>query len=217
MDKQKAKKEENQKVIRRQITRDELSLSKDESLISTKVFSTWVRSLLQGWRQGTVGVKDRSKVARSNKKPWKQKGTGRARAGSARSPLWRGGGVVFGPSPRVAQKKVPKNIKRKVLSSILSDYVDKGNVSCVNWQLQSDAPKTKDITALLKAINLQDKKVLFFIPSNDHLVATSCANIPNVRVLGFDQPNAYSFALGHHWVVFDKDLDVFKEVVSRWT
>ncbi len=64
MDKQKTKKEENQKMIHRQITRDELSLSKDASLISTKGFSTWVRSLLQNWRQGTVGVKDRSEVAR---------------------------------------------------------------------------------------------------------------------------------------------------------
>ncbi len=63
-------------------------------------FSTWVRSLVQSWRQGTVACKGRSDVARSTKKPWKQKGTGRARAGSARSPIWRGGGVIFGPQKR---------------------------------------------------------------------------------------------------------------------
>src|SRR5690348_15481044 len=89
-------------AICRLVSAEELSLQReDRTLVSVQSFSTWIRSLLQNWRQGTVGVKGRSDVARSNKKPWKQKGTGRARAGSARSPLWRGGGVIFGPSPRV--------------------------------------------------------------------------------------------------------------------
>ncbi len=217
MDKQKSIKQvENQGAVRRQITSDELSLKKDAPLISPKEFSTWVRSLLQNWRQGTVGVKGRSDVARSTKKPWKQKGTGRARAGSARSPLWRGGGVTFGPQARVAQKKVPKNVKRKILASMLTDYVNKGNISCVKWQFEGTSPKTTQIVSLLKSINLQDEKVMFFISPNDHLISASCANIPNVHVLSFDQPNAYSLALGRQWVVFDKDLDTFKEMVSRW-
>jgi len=217
MDKQKGtKQKEGQAVVRRQITSDELSLKKDASLVSSKEFSTWVRSLLQNWRQGTVGVKGRSDVARSTKKPWKQKGTGRARAGSARSPLWRGGGVTFGPQARVAQKKVPKSVKRRVLSSMLADYVEKGNISCVNWQLEGALPKTAQVATLLKAIDLQNAKVLFFVSSNDHIISASCANIPNVHVLSFDQPNAYSLALGHQWIIFEKDLDTFKEMVSRW-
>ena len=217
MEKKKSTKQaEKQGVVHRQITSEELSLKKDASLISQKEFSTWVRSLLQNWRQGTVGVKGRSDVARSTRKPWKQKGTGRARAGSARSPLWRGGGVTFGPQARVAQKKVTKTIKRKVLASMLADYVDKGNISCVKWQFEGTVPKTTHIVSLLKSINLQDKKVMFFILPNDQLISASCANIPNVHVLSFDQPNAYSLALGHRWVIFDKDLDTFKEMVSRW-
>jgi large subunit ribosomal protein L4 len=79
----------------------------------TQQFATWVRTLMQNWRQGTVGVKGRSDVARSNKKPWKQKGTGRARAGSARSPLWRGGGVTFGPQLRSRKLSVSKKTKNK--------------------------------------------------------------------------------------------------------
>lgn len=217
MDKQKTKQENNQNALHRLISRDELSLAKEASLVSTKSFSTWVRSLLQNWRQGTVGVKDRSEVSRSNKKPWKQKGTGRARAGSARSPLWRGGGVVWGPNPRVAQKKVPKAMKGKILTAMLAEYIDKGNVTCVNWKFEQDVPKTAHVASLLKSINLHDKKVVIFIAPDDHLVAASCANIPNVQVLSFDQPNAYSLALGTHWIVFDKDLDTFKEVVSQWT
>jgi large subunit ribosomal protein L4 len=216
MDKQVTKQENKNGLQHRLIMHDDLSLPKDTSLASLKSFSNWIRALLQNWRQGTVGVKDRSEVARSNKKPWKQKGTGRARAGSARSPLWRGGGVVFGPSPRVARKKLPKNVKNKVLSSLLVDAVNNGNISCVTWQFTDEKPKTTRIISLLKEMNLTDKKVLFFISPNDHLIAASCANIPNVQVVAYDQPNAYSLALGKHWIIFDKDLDTFKEVVSRW-
>lgn len=74
-------------------------------------YALWVRVLMQNWRQGTVGCKGRSDVARSGKKPWKQKGTGRARAGTARSPLWRGGGVIFGPQMRTRTLKINKKIK----------------------------------------------------------------------------------------------------------
>ena len=74
-----------------------ISIASDKKIASKANFALWVRALLQNWRQGTVVCKGRSEVAYSNKKPWKQKGTGRARAGSARSPLWRSGGVIFGP------------------------------------------------------------------------------------------------------------------------
>jgi len=217
MDKQKSTKQaENQGVKIHQVTPEELSLKKDASLTSAKGFSDWVRVLLQNWRQGTVGVKGRSEVARSNKKPWKQKGTGRARAGSARSPLWRGGGVIFGPNPRVAQKKVSKNTKQNVLMSMVAEYANKGNISSVNWQFEGEVPKTAQIVALLKSLGLQDKRVTILLSQGDYLIASSCANIPNVQVLAFDQPNAYVLAQGHHWIIFDKDLDTFKEMVSQW-
>ena len=82
-------------------------------------YAQYVRSLMQGWRQGTVGCKGRSDVNKTNKKPWRQKGTGRARAGSARSPLWRGGGVTFGPMPRVRTLKVNSGVRVKALLSVI--------------------------------------------------------------------------------------------------
>src|SRR5680860_633450 len=97
------------------VTAKDLGLESVEK-VSPKAYSTWIKVLLQNWRQGTVGCKGRSDVAKSTKKPWKQKGTGRARAGSARSPLWRGGGVTFGPQKRSRKLKFPRNIKDSILS-----------------------------------------------------------------------------------------------------
>ena len=96
--------------------------------------AVYVRSLLQNWRQGTVACKGRSDVAYSNKKPWKQKGTGRARAGSARSPLWRGGGVIFGPQPRTRVLKAGKQVKKIMFSTqFLFNFLEQGKVVSLNW------------------------------------------------------------------------------------
>lgn len=218
MDKQKNMKQTaDQTNLCRVISHDELSLQHDSrALASPKGFSTWVRSLLQNWRQGTVGAKGRSDVARSNKKPWKQKGTGRARAGSARSPLWRGGGVIFGPCARVAYKTVPQAVKRHILVSMLMTNIDKGAVFCIDWQLQGDVPKTAQVVSMLKSAQLYNKKLTIFVAPDDQVTAASCINIPQVTVVPFDQLNAYTLALGNNWVVFNKDLNMFKEMVSQW-
>src|SRR5690349_1347424 len=96
--------------------------------VSSEAFSVWIRQLLFNARQGTVGVKTRAQVARSGKKPWKQKGTGRARAGTARSPLWRGGGIIFGPQLRVRTLDVPQKVKSGVLNTLLYDFVNNSKV-----------------------------------------------------------------------------------------
>ncbi len=207
---------EHQAVVHRCVKKDELSLNVLSEKASITSFSSIIRSLQQGWRQGTVGVKTRAEVSRTNKKPWKQKGTGRARAGSARSPLWRGGGVTFGPQPRVAEKKVLKSAKKQVFASLVSHKIEKEAVVVVNWQLQGNKPKTKDVATLLSSIGSQNKKVIFFMSENDYLLAASCANLPNVYALAFDQPNAYSLALGKQWIILEKDLDLFKEMVAQW-
>src|SRR5579863_4034958 len=112
-------------------------------------FSTWIRVLAQNWRQGTLACQGRADVSRTNRKPWKQKGTGRARAGSARSPLWKGGGVIFGPQARVCTLKMSKKSRQKVMLTLLANYLEGKNVVCADWSLVGDQPKTADAQKLL--------------------------------------------------------------------
>lgn len=185
-----------------------------------KSYSQAIRVLLQNWRQGTVACKNRSEVSFSRKKPWKQKGTGRARAGSARSPLWRKGGVVFGPQPRTRELDINKKQKRVILNSILTSFLkpesNKG-LYCLDINLQADKPKTKTASKLMKDLGLNTKKVIVLLPFNDEANFLAFRNISNVNVFCFDQPNAYDLSNGDCWVFLKKDLDSFKKMVSLWS
>jgi large subunit ribosomal protein L4 len=183
--------------------------------VSAESSAIYIRSLLQNWRQGTVACKGRSDVAYSNKKPWKQKGTGRARAGSARSPLWRGGGVIFGPQPRTRVLKADKQVKRNVLNAILFDYLDNSKVAMANWEA-TEKPSTSAAYTLLKNSGLHHDKVVLFLTPNDAVNYASFANIPNIRILYFDQPNAFDLSNGTQWLVLKKDFEHFKKMVSQW-
>ncbi|RKJ72715.1 50S ribosomal protein L4 [Butyricicoccus sp. 1XD8-22] len=152
-------------------------------------------------RQGNHKVKNRSEVAGGGRKPWRQKGTGRARQGSIRSPQWRGGGTVFGPTPRSYSYKLPKKVRRSALKSALSAKVVEQNLLVLD-ALQLDAPKTKDFKAILGNLNL-DKKALFVTAELDENVALSARNIPGVTVLTANGINVLDL-LGHDKVVFTK-------------
>lgn len=179
-------------------------------------FARWIRALEKNWQQGTVACKGRSDVAYTNRKPWKQKGTGRARAGSARSPLWKGGGAIFGPQARTRTLKVAKKAKHKILLTMLADNLDQKNVICADWQLSSEQPKTAEAQRLVDETGLSDKKIVLFVAPYDFQAALSFANLPNVRPLSFDQVNAYDLANGDCWLFLKKDVDYFKEMVSQW-
>ncbi len=200
------------------VTAGDLGLSeKSEKNVSPACFAIAIRSLRQNWRQGTVACKDRgSLTSRSNKKPWKQKGTGRARAGSPRSPIWRGGGVSFGPQPRVHEIAINKKMRNNALNALLYEFIEKKKIVALDWQVSSDTPKTTNAYRALKDAQLSDKKLVLFVPIQDALTHASYANIPNIRILSFDQPNVYDLADGQFWVIFRKDLDQFKEMVQRW-
>lgn len=198
------------------VTFKDLEITAPKKSASAQQFAMWVRSLLQNWRQGTVGVKGRSDVNRSNRKPFKQKGTGRARAGSARSPIWRGGGVTFGPQARVRTLTVPKAMKKQVFSQLLADRIADKKVILADWQLKADMPKTAKAIELLRSLSLNDKKVTLFLTAGDMIHSGSFANIPTVQVLLFDQPNAYDLANSQYWLVLKKDVDVFKQMVEQW-
>ncbi len=185
--------------------------------VKSASFSVIVRALLQNWRQGTVACKDRGEVvSRSNKKPWKQKGTGRARAGSPRSPLWRGGGVTFGPQKRTRTLSIPAQVKRNACNNLLFTFIGDKRVICFDWKPVSDKPNTKAVSKLLKDAGLHDKKLTMFVPMDDVILNASCMNIPNIRLIQFDQANVYDLADSHYWVFFKKDHDLFKEMVERW-
>lgn len=153
-------------------------------------------------RQGNHKVKNRSEVAGGGRKPWRQKGTGRARQGSIRSPQWRGGGIVFGPTPRSYSYKLPKKVRRLALKSALSAKVLEQNFVVLD-ALNLDAPKTKDFAAILKALEI-NKKALFVTAELNENAALSARNIPGVTVLTATGINVLDL-LGHDKVVFTKD------------
>ena len=196
------------------LTPQDLELATREVRISPESFAVWIRVLLQNGRQGTVGCKGRADVAYSNKKPWKQKGTGRARAGSKRSPLWRGGGVIFGPQPRIRTLKVNKILRKRVLGDMFWDLLNDKKVLCLNWEI-SNKPKTADAFNNLKSMDLHNKKVTLFVEARDILTQASFANLPNVQILLFDEVNAFHLASGTSVVFLQKDLDAFKNMVVQ--
>lgn len=198
------------------VTSKEVGIPETES-VAPEACAVYVRALLQNWRQGTVSCKGRSEVALTNKKPWKQKGTGRARAGSARSPLWRGGGVTFGPQPRTRILKVNKQLKRSVLHTTFFEFLKAGRVLSLDWAPAHDVPKTSSAFKALSNADLHTKRIVLFVPTHDAISYASFINMPQVTVLYFDQPNLYEMQLGDHWVFLKKDFDSFKEMVSRWS
>lgn len=132
-------------------------------------------------RQGTHAVKNRTAVRGGGKKPWRQKGTGRARAGSTRSPLWVGGGTIFGPTPRSYAYKLPRKVSRLALKSVLSQKVIDESLVVVD-SFEFEQPKTKDFAASLKSLNV-NSKVLVVLEDDNENAARSARNLKNVTVL----------------------------------
>ncbi|WP_077304100.1 50S ribosomal protein L4 [Terribacillus halophilus] len=153
-------------------------------------------------RQGTHKVKGRSEVRGGGRKPWRQKGTGRARQGSIRSPQWVGGGTVFGPTPRSYSYKLPKKVRRLALKSALSSKVQEESIFVLD-SLAFDAPKTKDVVAMLNALNV-DTKVLIVTADKDETVARSANNLKNVKVLTQSEVNVLDL-LTHDKLILTKE------------
>lgn len=157
-------------------------------------------------RQGTHKVKGRSEVRGGGRKPWKQKGTGRARQGSIRSPQWRGGGIVFGPTPRSYAYKLPKKVRRLAIKSALSSKVIDKDIIVLD-QLQLAQPKTKEFATILKNLNVERKALIVGINHDDN-VALSARNIPGVKFVAAEGINVLDV------MVYDK-LIITKEAVQK--
>lgn len=153
-------------------------------------------------RLGTHDTKTRAEVSGGGKKPWRQKGTGRARAGSTRSPIWRTGGIVFGPHPRSYKYTMPKKIKRVAIKSALSSKVKSGGIIVLD-ELSLQQPKTKDMVAILSNLNI-DKKALVVTAGVDVNVVKSARNIPGVTSTFASSLNVYDI-LNHDKLVITRD------------
>ena len=156
-------------------------------------------------RQGTHAVKNRSARRGGGRKPWRQKGTGRARQGSIRSPQWRKGGIVFGPTPRSYSYKLPKKVMRLALKSVLSQKVLDNSLVAVD-SLAFDAPKTKDFVNVLNNLNV-DTKTLVLVEEDNEKAALAGRNLPNVKILKAKGVNVLDVANSDKLVVTQKALD----------
>jgi large subunit ribosomal protein L4 len=160
-------------------------------------------------RRGTASTKTRAEVRGGGRKPWRQKGTGRARAGSTRSPIWRSGGVTFGPKPRDYSYKMPKKAKRNALKSALAMKFAEKQIMILD-SLKFKEPKTKEGVKFLKKLNLESALV---IDNQDNKnVFLSLRNIPEVKVVDFNQVNIYD-VLNHKSLVFTQKA--FESLMER--
>ncbi|MCS9999385.1 50S ribosomal protein L4 [Weissella cibaria] len=163
-------------------------------------------------RQGTHAVKNRSAVSGGGKKPWRQKGTGRARQGSIRSPQWRGGGIVFGPTPRSYAYKLPKKVYRLALKSVLSQKVLDSALVVVDV-LSFDAPKTKEFKAVLNNLNVNEKTLVVLDDDNAN-AALAARNLENVTVMTAKGVNVLDVINNDKLVVVQSALAQVEEVLA---
>ncbi len=168
---------------------------------------------LRGKRQGTSSTKTRNEVKGGGRKPWRQKGTGRARHGSIRSPIWVGGGITFGPKPKEYRNRLPKKVKKQALRSAFSAKVAEEKFLVLEG-FNLDAPKTKSVISLLQNLKIDGKKVLLLIPDRDENVYKSARNIPGVKTLVASALNIFDL-LNHDYIVATRDaVSLVEEVLA---
>jgi len=182
-----------------------IALSDDLFGVSAKqgVLHQAVVNFLANQRQGTHATKTKGLISGGGKKPWKQKGTGRARSGSTRSPLWRGGGTIFGPQPRDYSYKLPKKVKRLALMNAFHEKLSSGEMIILDG-FSIEKPKTKDVVVILKNLDLHNKSVLIILPEKDDSVVLSARNIPGVHVVRAADVNVYD-VIAHAMLLMTKD------------
>ena len=169
-----------------------------------------IKMQLASRRSGTASTKGRNDVTGGGKKPWRQKGTGRARAGTIRSPLWRGGGTVFGPTPRSYAFKVPKKVKRLALKSALSMKFRQDRMLILN-AFPMDEIKTKRFQEVLDRFGLQ--KVLFVMDKTYPVLEKSSRNIKNVKMIRSEGLNVYDLLYHDHVVFLEPSLKNIEEAL----
>jgi large subunit ribosomal protein L4 len=161
-----------------------------DGTVNEPVLHQAVKVYLNNQRQGTHQTKSRSFVSGGNQKPWKQKGTGRARQGSIRAPHWRGGGVVFGPSPRDYRTEIPRKVRQLARKSALNARAREGAVHVIE-RLAFRAPKTAQLAGLLGSLGLDGRKALVLTAGHNPNAYLSGRNLPSVEVMAYPEASAY--------------------------
>ena len=159
-------------------------------------------------RQGTHDTKTRAEVSGGGRKPWKQKGTGRARQGSIRAPQFTGGGISHGPHPRDYSQRTPKKMKAAALRGALSDRAREGRIQVITELVAGETPSTKAAIKAIAALGLEGN-ILIAIDRNDDVSALSLRNVPEVHVLYVDQLNTYDVLVSDQVVFTSASLEVF--------
>ena len=162
-----------------------------DGVVNEAVLHAVIKAHLANKRQGNASTKTRADVSGGNRKPWRQKGTGRARQGTMRAPHWRGGGIVFGPHPRSYQQDVPRKVKALARRSAFNQRANNGEITVIE-RFGFDAPKTREAVSLLGRMGVADaKRVLVLTHGNSETVFRSFRNLQNVEVLPFTQASPY--------------------------
>lgn len=173
-----------------------------------------IKAHLANKRQGNAFAKTRSEVITSKSKPYRQKGTGRARAGSANSPLWVGGGVTFGPRPRSFNQKVNRKLHLKGLKSAYSIKASEDSIYVVEDFALSE-PKTSNVAGVLKALGITGKKIMLIIPGKDEILYKSIRNIPNINIEMAENANVYDVTNSDVLLLTRTSVDRVKEFFKR--
>ncbi|MFI5294741.1 MAG: 50S ribosomal protein L4 [Thermodesulfovibrionales bacterium] len=173
-----------------------------------------VVNFLANQRQGTHATKTKGLVSGGGKKPWKQKHTGRARSGSSRSPLWRGGGTVFGPQPRDYSYAIPKKARRLALKAALSGKLSDGEIIVVET-LSIEKPQTKEMMSVLKRLELDGKSTLIIVPEYNETIMLSARNIPGVTVTRVSDLNCYDVAAHSRLLMTRQAAEMLSEAAQK--
>ncbi len=181
--------------------------------VNSHLLHSAVVNQLANKRAGTASTKTKGLVSGGGKKPWKQKGTGRARAGSSRSPLWRHGGTVFGPMPRDYSYSIPKKEKRAALAAALTAKVGENRLIILD-KLSLAEPKTKQMAELLQKLGVSES-ALVLVASANRNVALASRNVPNVKVLRMENINVYDLLKYRYLITTQDAISAMQEVYGK--
>ncbi|MBM4328533.1 MAG: 50S ribosomal protein L4 [Deltaproteobacteria bacterium] len=190
------------------------SIELDDSIFNAEIRDHLVQRTvvwqLAKRRQGSASTKTKGDVRGGGKKPWRQKGTGRARAGSSRSPLWKGGGTIFGPHPRSYAFSLPKKVRKAALRSVLSAKLKENQLTVLD-KIELDEPKTRNFLEVCRSLGLDGHKALFVVPEKDENLSRSSRNLYHYLTLPCEGLNVYDLLRYERLVLLQDALPKIRE------